>query len=104
MANELPNAVSLMRSTEFRDWIMAASVYQARLVFLEPSSTADHDVRMKMARDVISSPNILVERLTAIIAADPDVCSIGDTPQAVGQPVILQKVSDVWTPVAKYLY
>ena len=35
MANEIPNAVSLMQSSPFRDWIRAAIVYKARDVITE---------------------------------------------------------------------
>ena len=104
MANELQNAVTLMGSEDFKSWITAASVYQARLVIMESSTTPDHEARLALAINVISTPNLIVGKLSSIVAADPQVASLGDTPQLIGQTVILQKVSDIWTTLAKLPY
>ena len=101
MANELPNAVALMRSADFRDWLTAAAAYQARVVVLEDVSTADHDIRLKLATDVLMTPSIVVDRLINAVATDPEVAVKGTTPELVTQAVILQKVAAVWTVLAK---
>lgn len=101
MANELPNAVALMRDVDFRDWLMAAGAYQARVVLGEPAATPDHAVRVKLAQDVLMSPEMLLDRLVNVVATDPEVAGRGVTPAVVGQPLILQKVADIWTSLAR---
>lgn len=104
MANELANAATLMRDETFRDWIMAAAVYQARQVIVEPDTTANHAIRERLAQDVIVSPAILVERLVNVIATDPDVAAKGNTVDLIGQTIILQKVAAIWTHLARLAY
>ena len=104
MANELPNAVVLMHSQEFHDWCMAAGVYQARLVISEGGTVTNHAIRLKMAQDVIVTPALIANQLVSLIATDPSVNSLGSDVTTIGQAVILQKVADVWTDLAKLLY
>ena len=104
MANELPNAVALMRDSDFRDWVMAAAVYTARTVLAEPTATPDYSVRRQLAITILGNPSVIVERTVNIIAADPEVCSKGTTVTAVGQTLLIQKMADIWTPIAKLLY
>jgi hypothetical protein len=104
MADELPNAVALMRSVDFRDWLLAAGAYQARVVLAEPDTTPLHDVRLKLAEEVLMSPAVIVDRLVNAIATDPEVAGKGQTPQAVTQALILKKVDLVWSALARMSY
>lgn len=108
MANELPNAVALMRDATFMDWVRAGSVYVARTVLTEPDTTASHDVRVRMAQAIVLDPTAMQTRLVNILATDPDVASIGDQvgegPNMIGQNLIIQKIIGVWTPLAKLVY
>ena len=101
MANELPNAVALMQNDEFRSWVMAASVYQARQVIIEPASTTDHTPRVSLANSVVMNPTQYLERFVNVIACDPGIASLGTTVQQITQPTLLQKMSDIWTPLSK---
>ena len=82
---------------------MAAGAYQARIVVTEPASTTDHDIRLQLAQNVLTSPNIVVDRLVTIVGTDPDVASKGNTPELVGEALVLSKVADVWTTLAKMM-
>lgn len=101
MANELPNAVALMRNDEFRDWVMAAAVYQARQVIVEATSVQDHAIRVILAEKVALNPAPYVERFVNVIATDPAVAGLGDTPSEIGQSTFLAKIAEVWTPMAR---
>lgn len=100
----LANAVALSEDATFRKWCVAAGAYQARLVILEPSTTPKHAVRHRLAVDVLVSPQILGDRLVAVVGTDPDVASKGGTTEAVGEALVLQKVGEAWTTLAELLY
>lgn len=104
MANELPNAATLLHDPTFRDWILAASIYQARIVITEDPATADHATRLKLANDVIVNPQMTLDRFVNLVATDPDIAGAGNNVTAIGQPAILSKVAQLWTPLAKLLY
>lgn len=104
MADELPNAVALMKDQEWKDWLLAAAAYQARVVLQEPENTPDHPVRLRLAQDVLTSPQIVLERLVTVVSTDPEVAGKGKTATLVGQPLILQKVAGVWTALAKLAF
>lgn len=101
MANELANATVLMKDGDFRLWCLAASAYQARVVLTEDPSTPDHDVRMRLAKDVINNPEVIVDKVVNIIATDPQVAGQGSTVAAIGQPLMLNKIAEIWTPLAE---
>lgn len=108
MANELPNAVKLMNDGPFRDWMRAALVYQSREVIMEDTATANHDARLRLASVLAVNPNTHLDMFVNAIAADPSVAGIGvtvgTTAGTVTQPLMLQKVAGVWTPMALLLY
>lgn len=104
MADELPNAVALMRDSEFRDWVVAAIGYQARVVMQEATSIADYAVRRKLASAAILDPAQFGDRFINVIATDPEVAVKGKTVQLVGQALLLQKVAGVWPHLAKLIF
>ena len=104
MANELPNAVALRRDNDFRDWVIAAIGYQARLVLTEPANTVDYTPRRALAAAAILDPAAFADRFVNVIATDPAVAGKGDTVALVTQATLLSKVAEVWTPLAKLIY
>lgn len=104
MAGEFANAATLMGDSEFRTWVMVASVFEARNVVTEPDTATDHAVRLKMANAVIAGPQTYLDRIVNVIACDPDVAAAGNTAEAVTQEVLLTKIEQVWTPLAKVLF
>lgn len=104
MANELPNAVALMREADFRDWLVAAGAYTARTVLNEDEGTPYHRARLLLAYDVLGNPAMIAERLVTIVATDPEVAGKGNGVAAVGQPLILAKVAAAWTALARMAY
>lgn len=104
MADELPNAVELMRDSTFRDWIIAAIGYTARQVIQESPSTPQYDARRRLAEPAVLDPAVFADRFVNVIATDPAVAAKGTTVQLVGQALVLQKVSDLWTPLATLIY
>ena len=100
----LSNAVTLMKDSEFRDWCVAAGAFQARAVVTEPLNTADHAVRLRLASDVLQNPYVLADRLVTVMATDTAIAEAGDNVNALDQTVFLNKVAQVWTPLAKLLY
>lgn len=104
MANELHNAISLMRDSNLRDLLTAAAVYQSRLVVMEAATVASHATRLNMANACLVNPTVMADRLTNIIACDPAVAALGTTADAIPEDVILNKVASVWTPLANLYY
>lgn len=104
MANELANAVALMEDETFRKWIKAAIVYQSRLVITEPDTTADHPIRVALASIAAPLPERYLDMFVNTIAADPTVAGAGtQVGTQITQTMILNKIEQVWTPVAKLL-
>lgn len=101
---QLANAAALMQDPEWREWLIAAAAYQARVVVTEDPSTTDHAVRYRLAQDAIVSPSMLADRLVSVISTDPDVVSLGGTPAQVGETLPIQKTANVWTALAKLIY
>lgn len=104
MANEVPNAVALRKDPEWKEWVLVAAAYQARVVILEPADTPNHEIRMKMAREVAFTPESIFGVLLTVVSTDPAVCSKGSTAAQVTQQTLLGKVEEVWTPLANLLY
>lgn len=108
MANEIPNAVSLMQSSLFRDWVRAAIVYKARDVITEATTVADHAKRVELAAIVAVNPDQHLNIFVNAIACDPAVASVGaevgEGTGRVGQALLLDRIGLIWTPLAKLLY
>jgi hypothetical protein len=104
MANEIPNAVTLRRDNDFRDWVIACIGYQARLVLTESTGTNEYEARRRLAAAAILDPAQFGDRMVNVLATDPAIASQGDTVQLVTQELLISKVAEVWTPLAKLLY
>jgi hypothetical protein len=100
----IDNAVTLMTDAKLMAKLRAVSVYVARQVVVESGSTTEHAKRMMLAQAVIWNPvqnNVL---FTNIVACDPEVCSGTANADSIPDATLIQKVTDLWTPVAQMLY
>lgn len=104
MANELHNAVALMRDNDMRDLVQAATVYQSRLVVTEADTIGSHANRLNMAKQVLAQPGLIADRVLNIIVCDPAVAGLGDTAAEIPESTIIAKVAEVWTPIANLYY
>lgn len=104
MANELSNAVVLMKNEKFRDWIMAASVYQARVVITEGAAVTDHALRVQLAQTVVVNPDMHLAKFVNALACDPDIAGAGTDIEVFGQGPLLSKLAGIWTPMAKMIF
>lgn len=100
MANELANATTLMKDTDFRDWVRAASVYVAREVISDPTPPGDQAVRLAFAKQIALNPDLHLNQLVNVIACDPEVAAKGNNVTAVTQATVIAKVQEVWSPLA----
>ena len=97
------NAVALMSDPVLFDKVKAVSVFTARGVVIEAAATPNHAVRLGLAKVVIYDPNQHANRFQNIIACDDSVASAYTTGSAIPDNVLIQKMSDLWTPVAQML-
>ena len=104
MANELANAVVLLGDPTFEKYAKAASVYQARLVVSEASTTPDHAARLRLADAVVTDPDWMTQRAVSILATDPNVNSKGSDVTLIDQSIILTSMASAWTSMAKLLF
>lgn len=96
----LANAVALLASDEWKNWITAASAYTARLVYSEGEGVENHAVRLALAKEVANQPDLHTRLFLTILSTDPAVCSKGATPTLVTEQTCLDKVAEYWTFVA----
>lgn len=102
MADEIVNAITLIKSSDFRDWCRVLSAFQARKVIVESDTTPDHAVRLKLAERVILDPDFILNRVVNILATDPAVCGLGTRiGQDITQDLLVAKAAEIWTPLAK---
>ncbi len=102
MANEITNAVALMKDPEFRDWVCAAACYQASAALTSGTAAAK-----TMAQEVLLNPRgPHLERLINVLAVRPNLFNAGATvgEGGIGQQVLLTEIAAVWTPLATVLY
>lgn len=99
----LANAAILRQDPTFRAWVETAAVYVARGVLMSDSAAPDADkpVRLALAREVAVQPQSVVPLMVTAIACDPDVATTYTTATASLEPIIIQKVQDIWTMVAR---
>jgi hypothetical protein len=100
----LANAVALRADPVWREWLITAAAYQARLVLLESADTPQHPIRERLARDVATTPQMIADMLVTIVSTDPEVATKGGTPALVGEAMVLDKLEEVWTAVARLYY
>lgn len=104
MANEIPNAVSLMRDPDFRDWVCAASCYQAAQALASGTAASK-----AMAAEVLLNPRgHVLERLINVLATQTAIASVGASvgtaAGTITQPLLLTQIATVWAPLAAVLY
>lgn len=100
----LANAAALRKDATFNDWIETACAYVARLVLLEADTVSDHQTRARLAREVAVRPTMIAPIVLTAVATDPDVATKGATAALVGEQLVIDKVTAVWTTVAKLYY
>lgn len=100
----LQNGATLMASQQFRDWLLVAAATTARAVVLESPDTPDHEMRMRLAREVIVSPQIVLDRLVTAIPTDPDVSAQPPVFNDAAEVVVQTKVDQIWTKLAELMY
>jgi hypothetical protein len=98
------NAVALMADDSLLSMLKAVSVYVAREVIVEPSTTPSHDLRMRLAQQVIYNPSLYTTQFRDIIACDPDICSVAKSASEITDATLIEKMSEIWTPVSSMLY
>jgi hypothetical protein len=100
----LTNGATLMASQQFRDWLLVAAATTARTVVLEADTTPNHALRMRLAKEVIVSPQIVLDRLVTAVATDPDVSAQPPTFNEAAEPVVQAKVDGLWNKLAELMY
>ena len=101
MANEIPNAVALMKDADFRDWVRAGVCYQAAVVI---AATGQPATSVKVANDVVGNPAVHLDRFLNVLACRPQICSIGATVATIGQPLLLAQITAVWDKLSTAIY
>lgn len=106
MANEIPNAVALMKDSTFRDWVNAAACYQAALVLTDGAATA---ASKRLASDALLNPSgPHLNRLVNVLATRVQIASVGTTvgegAGQIGQALMLAQIAAVWAPLAAVMY
>jgi DNA-binding beta-propeller fold protein YncE len=104
VANEIPNAVALMRDPDFRDWVCAASCYQAAQVLASGTAASK-----AMATEVLLNPRgHILERLVNVLATQTAIASVGSTvgtaAGTITQTLLLTQTATVWAPLTAVLY
>jgi hypothetical protein len=93
----LANSASLATSEEFRGLVRAASVYQATVVITEDSSTDSHDTRLALASEALVNPEVVLDRLVAVLASTPDIAAISGEASDIPDEMIIGRVAEAWT-------
>lgn len=102
MANEITNAVALMKDPDFRDWVCAAACYRASAVLTSGTAPAK-----AMAQEVLLNPRgPNLDRLINVLAVRPALFGAGATvgDGGIGQQALLTEIAAVWTPLATALH
>jgi hypothetical protein len=100
----IDNAVSLMNSPVMLDKIRAVSVYVAKQVVVESGTVPNHSKRLQLATAVVWNPlqhNVLLQN---IVSCDPDICTTTGDASTIPDNLLIQKVTELWTPVATMLF
>jgi hypothetical protein len=100
----LADSASLLRDPVWRDWVTAAAVEVATEVEVEGTGVTSWYIRKRLALDVLTFPDMVTTKLVSYTATDPLITAEGGTPVSAHEPLILDKVRDVWTTVARATY
>jgi hypothetical protein len=102
----LANAVVLRNDPVFKDWIETAIAYQARVIITTEAVTAPkHTIRLRLAKDAATSPQMILGLMITAVATDPSVASKGTTMGAqITEGDIISGVEAAWTVIAELTY
>lgn len=93
----LANASSLMRDDELLDLVMASLVYNAREVLLGPPAQEHHEMRVRLAREVVLEPARYAEQMRRVVSCDPEIASLGPTSDLIPEADLISLVGELWT-------
>lgn len=97
----LANAAALARDQEFRARALAAAIYQARSVIVDPASIGT--VRERFATQLLLGPAGFMDSVAWALAADPAVATLGSTAAAVPEQTMLDQTLAAWDYLAAAL-
>lgn len=100
----LANATILRKDPDFASWVETAIAYTARVVITEPANTANHNVRLRLARDAAVTPGVILPIMISAVATDPAIATLGATCALVGEQNVIDKVGAAWTSVSQLLF
>src|SRR5690606_37421968 len=98
------NAARLATSDDYRNVVTACIAYVAQGVLEEDPSTPAHAQRRFLAHQALVNPGVHTDRFVWLCATTPSIAAIGATPSEAHEEPTLQRVTDLWTPVATALY
>lgn len=98
------NAARLATSDDFRNIVKACITITAVGVLAEEASTPAHPQRLFMAHQVLVNPGVHTERFVWLCATTPWIANLGGEVTEDHEEPTLQRVGDLWTPVATTLY
>lgn len=90
------NAATLARDAMFRDRVLAALVYQARVVVADEQRPR---AERALAAAVVRAPLSFAETAAWVLAADPQVAA-NATASTVGEQLLLDRVMVAWPYLA----
>lgn len=100
----LANSASLLRNTEWRDWITAAASFVAAEVYQESPTTSDYVIRRRLAVDVLTQPDLVTARLLTLVSTTQNIAVAGAVPSDAHEPLVIARIRVLWTPVAQSYY
>lgn len=100
----LANAAALMDSPVWRGLVKAAAIYQASKVMEEDVNVANHAKRRQLAEEVLNNPQLILDRLSAILAGTPSIATLSADPTQIPDNNIIQRTEQVWTNLAQIYY
>jgi hypothetical protein len=100
----LGNAASLMTNQEWSNWMTAAACFVAAEVYSEATSTADYDIRRRLALDVLTVPTMITSRLVSLVSTTATVAVVGPVPSDAHEAPVLARVRQLWTKIAESTY
>lgn len=98
------NAAKLATSEDYRNIVNAAITVAAVGVLAEDASTPAHAHRLFLAHQVLVNPGLHTVRFVWLCATTPWIANLGPEPTEDHEEATLQRVEDLWTPVATTLY
>lgn len=98
------NAGSLLTDPTWRNWVTAAAAFVAVEVYSEAPTTPDHAIRLRLALDVITVPNMVTDRLVTLCSVTQEIAALGGAPTANMEGLLITRIRALWTDIAKTTY